>query len=192
MIIAIYGSPRKRGNTDLLMDAFLEPLQHKVEVKKYRVSDISLKPCIACGGCDKTGVCVFKDEIWSVYKEIEEAEGLVLSSPIYFASVSSQLKIFIDRAQAFWARKYLLKQTGPSPKKKGFFISVGGIDTDKFFLNSRQVIQAFMLSMDIEYCGDLFFSGVDGKGEILDKPGALEAAAQAGMKFIGMGLSQNA
>jgi multimeric flavodoxin WrbA len=187
MIAAIYGSPRKYGNTDLLMDAFLEPLQRKVEVKKYRVCDMLLKPCIACGGCDKTGVCILKDEIWSVYNDIDEAEGVILSSPIYFASVSAQLKIFIDRAQAFWARKYLLKkQTSHTPQKKGFFISAGAINTDKFFLNSKQVIQTFMLSMDIEYSGDLFFSGVDGKGEILEKSGALEAAALAGMKFIGM------
>jgi multimeric flavodoxin WrbA len=186
MIIAIYGSPRKGGNTDLLMNAFLEPVQLKAEVKRYHISDMLLKPCIACGKCDKTGVCAFKDEIWSLYKDIDEAEGVVLSSPIYFASVSAQLKAFIDRSQAFWARKYLIKQPSCSPQKKGFYISAGAINTDKFFLNSRQVIQTFMLSMDIEYSGDLFFSGADRKGEILGKPGALEAAAQAGMEFIGM------
>jgi len=184
MIVAVYGSPRKGGNTDLLMDAFLEPLYPHVEVKKYYLRDIPLKPCTACEGCSKTAVCIYKDEIWSIYEDIDLAKGLVLSSPIYFASVSAQVKAFIDRAQAFWVRKFLLKEKSPQPGKKGFYISVGAINSDKYFLNSKLVIRTFMISMDIEYAGDLFFSGVDGKGEIIGKPGALKAAARSGLKFL--------
>ena len=110
MIAAVYGSPRKQGNTEMLMDAFLEQIEKSEDVKRFYLRDMVLKPCIECGGCDKTGICVFKDDIGGIYDCIENARALVISSPIFFASVSAQVKAFIDRSQPFWARKYLIGQ----------------------------------------------------------------------------------
>lgn len=186
MIAAIYGSPRKDGNTDILMDAFLQPVSKNYEIKRFYLRDLILKPCIACDGCFKSGVCVFKDDIGNMYMALESAKAVVFSSPIYFASVTAQLKTFIDRGQALWAKKVILKNMDNAAGKKGFYISVGAVETDKFFLNSKQVIEIFMLSANINYSGDLFFSGVDEKGNILEKPGAVDAAVQAGLKFMEM------
>jgi len=183
MIVAVYGSPRKEGNTEILTDHFLKPLLQQNEVKRIYLRDLTLKPCVACGGCDKTGVCVFKDDIWSLYEEIEKSDALVLASPIFFASVSAQVKAFIDRAQPFWVRKYVFGQKQEGHRKKGFFLSVGAIDTYKFFLNARLVFRTLMNTLDIDYSGDLFFPAVDRKGEIREKPGALEAAEKAGLEW---------
>jgi multimeric flavodoxin WrbA len=186
MYIAVYGSPRKDGNTDTLMNEFLKPVQREHEVKKFYLRDLSLMPCIECGGCDKTGVCVFKDDIWNIYENIERADGLIMSAPIFFASMSAQLKIFIDRAQPFWARKYLLNQKPVVAGQKGFFISAGAIRTDRYLDNARLIVKTHMKMLEMEYSGDLFFSGVDKKGDINNLSGALEAAAEAGKKFIGV------
>jgi len=183
MIVVVYGSPRKEGNTEILTDSFLRPLYRQDEVKKVYLRDLQLKPCVACGGCDKTGVCVYKDDIWDIYEAIEKAEALVLASPIYFASLTAQTKAFIDRAQPFWVRKYVLGQKNDGYRKKGVFISVGGMDTDKYFLNARLVVKSFMNTLDIKYSGDLFFPAVDKKGEIRERSGALEAAEKTGLEW---------
>lgn len=182
MIAAVYGSPRKQGNTEILMDAFLEQVEKSEEVKRFYLRDMTLKPCIECGGCDKTGVCVFKDDISGIYDYIENASSLIISSPIFFASVPAQVKAFIDRSQPFWARKYVLGQKS-SIIRKGFFICVGAINTDKYFKSSKLVVQSYLNVMDIKYEGELFFPGVDAKGEIENVPGALEQARQSGINF---------
>ncbi|MCR4435267.1 MAG: flavodoxin family protein [Clostridiales bacterium] len=184
MIVAVYGSPRKGGNTDILLDSFLQPISRHESIDRFYLRDLTLKPCIACGKCDKTGICIFNDDLWGIYEKIESASAVVLSSPIHFASVTSIMKIFVDRAQPFWARKYLLGRKNPHPERKGFFICSGAINTDKHFLNSKLVIQTLFKNLDIEYSGDLFFSGVDGKGEIRNKAGAIHSASCSGTDFL--------
>jgi multimeric flavodoxin WrbA len=195
MIIAVYGSPRKDGNTDALMDAFLSGVEkHEKSIILYKLREMTLRPCTGCGFCDSTGTCIYKDDIWDIYEHLEEADGLILSSPIYFASVTAQLKSFIDRGQAFWARNILLNtnDTDVNGKfscdsyknvKKGFYMSVGAMNTDKYFLNSRLVVRSFFISADIKPSGELFYPGIDKKGEIRKHPEALDAAYKAGMEF---------
>ncbi len=184
MIVAIYGSPRKNGNTDILMDNFLQPISEAgEEVCKIKLRELNLKPCIACGGCEKTGVCVFKDDIWDIYTKMKSARAVVLSSPIYFASINAQLKAVIDRSQAFWYNKYLLNNKNLPETEKSFFISVGGIKTDKYFKNAELVVKTYLNILDVTYSGHLFFAGVDGKGDIVKEEGALEKAVSMGREF---------
>lgn len=184
LIVAVYGSPREGGNTDILMEAFLKPIEEKEEIRRFYLRNLVLKPCISCGGCDRTGICVFKDDIWNVYESIEQARAFIVSSPIYFASVSAQLKILIDRAQSFWVRKYVLGYENSSVLRKGFFISVGAVNTDKHFKNAKFVVQSHMNTLNIKYSGELFFPGVERKGEIKNMSGAINKATQSGEQFI--------
>ena len=185
MLIAVYGSPRAGGNTDILMDTFLLGVQKHENVISFKLRDMTLKPCTGCGFCDKSGICIFKDDIWDIYEHLENATGLVLSSPIYFASVTAQLKTFIDRGQAFWVRKELKGtfQGNNQNRKRGFYISVGAMNNDKYFINSRLVVRSFFVSMDVKPSGELFYPCIDKKGEIKSQPGALDSAYQAGIEF---------
>jgi len=183
MVIAVHGSPRKDGNTDILMDEFLKSIETKTPVTRFYLRNLQLNPCAACGGCDKTGVCVFKDDIWNIYERIEQADRLVISSPIFFASMTAQLKAFVDRAQPFWVRKYVMGQRSTA-SKKGFFISVGAMETDIYFKNARMIMKSHFNTLDIKYSGDIFHQGVDEKGAIADVPDALEKAFHAGRDFI--------
>lgn len=184
MIVAVYGSPRDGGNTDILMDTFISAFETEEKVKRYKLRDMKLQPCMGCCRCDETGICIYKDDIQNIYECIENAKGLILASPIYFACVTAQMKTFIDRGQAFWVRKFLLHQPASLTVKKGFYISTGAMETDKYFLNSRSVIRSFMISLDIEYSGELFVPGVEDKGEINKLPKALDSAYQAGFSFL--------
>jgi multimeric flavodoxin WrbA len=185
MIVAVYGSPRSGGNTDILMDSFLSALETEEKIMHFKLRDMNLQPCMGCCRCDETGICIYKDDIQSIYECIEDAKGLILASPIYFACVTAQMKTFIDRGQAFWVRKFLLHQSTPlTTKKKGFYISAAAMNTDKYFINSRLVIRSFMISLDIEYSGELFIPCVEDKGEIRRFPEALNSAYQAGRNFL--------
>ena len=184
MIVAVYGSPRSGGNTDIILDTFLSALETEEKVVHFKLRDMELRPCMGCCRCNETGICIYKDDIWSIYECIENAKGLILASPIYFACVTAQMKTFIDRGQAFWVRKFLLHQPAPPANKKGFYISAAAKNTNKYFVNSRLVVRSSMISLDIEYSGELFIPCVAGKGEIRNLPEALYSTHQAGLDFL--------
>lgn len=184
MIVAIYGSPRKNANTDILTDTFLSALEAKDRIKRFWLRNMRLRPCIGCHQCNDTGICIYKDDIWDIYESIEKAKGVILASPIYFASVTAQMKTFIDRGQAFWVRKYILHQTIPTVRTKGFYISSAAMNTDKAFIGSLPVIKSFMISLNIEYSGELLVPGVEKTGEVRSLPEVLDFAYQAGKIFF--------
>ena len=108
-IIAILGSPRKEGNSDILLNSAIKGAKSNgASVEKIIVRDLQIAPCNSCGGCWEKGVCVIEDDMQKMYPKLVDADGIIVSSPIYFMGVSAQLKAFIDRCQAFWARKYVL------------------------------------------------------------------------------------
>lgn len=97
-ILAILGSPRKGGNSDLLSDAFLKGAMesgHKTE--KIYIQQLHLKPCMACYGCRETEVCVQKDGMAEVLEKMIESDVILLATPVYFYSMSGQMKVWIDR-----------------------------------------------------------------------------------------------
>ena len=97
-ILVIAASPRKGGNSDTLCDAFIRGARetgHTAE--KIYVQDINPGACRACYACRKTGTCIQKDGMAEAIQKMAEADVLVLSTPVYFYSMSGQLKVFIDR-----------------------------------------------------------------------------------------------
>lgn len=178
-VVGIAGSPRRLGNTEKLLDRALEgAVLSGARVNKIILNELNFKPCQECGGCSKTGVCVIRDDMESVYKMMANADAVILVTPIFFASVSAQAKAMIDRFQCAWEAKYNLKKIAHA-KKRGIFISVAGSYRKDSFENAKAVVRAFFTTLDIEYSGELFCGGiekdadVDNSKEILDKAFAL-------------------
>ncbi len=97
-ILAVSGSPRINGNTDVLLNEVLEVAKSLgAEVSLIRLSDYKLEPCQACMSCFTTGKCARQDDGAALYQMILEADGIILGSPSYFQSVTGPMKIFIDR-----------------------------------------------------------------------------------------------
>jgi len=100
--IAINGSPRKGGNTRLLLDAVLEPLaQAGWETEVVQLGGRNIHGCRACFKCweKKDNRCVFgKDAFNEVFEKMLAADAIILGSPTYFADVSAEMKALIDRA----------------------------------------------------------------------------------------------
>ena len=98
-ILILSGSPRKGGNTDLLVEAFVKGASPKHQVEVVSVHDYKINPCIGCNSCftREDHACCQKDDMQIVYEKISKAEMLVIASPVYFYGLSAQLKAVIDR-----------------------------------------------------------------------------------------------
>ena len=187
-VLGIAGSPRRGGNTDLLLAEVMRGAASKgAEVKTIVLNDLKITPCQHCDGCLETGRCKVKDDMQMVYDELERADRIVLASPVQFMGVSAQTKAMIDRCQALWVRKYILKQPplGNKRERKGLFISVGGMKLANLFEPALATVKSWFKVLDITYAGELLFPGVDEMGAIAKNPEALRQAFLAGQRLVG-------
>ncbi len=185
-VLGIAGSPRRGGNTDMLLAEIMKGAADKgADVKTIILDTLDFTACSHCDACLKKGECKFQDEMQDIYKEFELADVIVLASPIQFTGVTAPMKAMIDRFQSRWVRKYLLKMPplGDRRERKGFFISVGGRRVKDLFDPALVMIKTFFRILDITYAGDLLLSGIDDKGAVADHPEELGRAFQAGQKL---------
>ncbi len=180
-IIGFMGSPRFGGNTELLLDAMLDGASSTgAETRKYRLYSMKFSPCIECGGCDETGVCILKDDFTPVYDELESADWIVVASPIFFYNISSMTQAVVERSQACWVRKYVLKKPAAGGVPKGLFLSVGATKGKLLFDGVKRVMKYFFDAVGAEFSGSILYRGVEKKGEIASHPTALSEVRRAG------------
>ena len=183
-IIAIYGSPRRDGNTAALLEqavagARLEGAQvEEVFLREYKIS-----PCLEIYGCLKTGECVIQDDFHEILAKLESCSGIMLASPIFFYTVSAHMKIFMDRCQSRWVRKYWIEnqQAGKaSETRKGLFISVGATKGKKLFDGAILTVKYFFDVLNTGLWRTVLCREVDRKGEIDKREDYLKEAFEAG------------
>jgi multimeric flavodoxin WrbA len=188
LVIAFMGSPRKDGNTSLLLQEAIRGIKESGhEVKNFNLALMKIRPCQNCGGCDKTGVCIIEgDAMGGIYTALREANRIILASPIFFAGLSAQSKAMVDRCQAFWCEKYLLNKPLPEgPEgRKGLFITVGGMKTGKGVECGGATAMAFFRTLSVPVHASLGYRGVDAKGAIREHPTALREAFEAGRELV--------
>ena len=125
--MGISGSPRKDGNTDVVVKRALDGIQEyadDVMTKFIRVADLDIKPCAGCRGCMEFMHCVIDDDDFDdVFADVMEADALVIGAPVYWNSPPGVMKNFIDRTHTFYA----CPEKFPSGKKVGLIgVSAGG------------------------------------------------------------------
>ena len=100
-ILGLAGSPRKNGNTEILLDIALDEARKNGAIcSKIRLMDKTISHCRACSRCARTGKCVIKDDMQGIYKKILESEGIIWATPVHAWNVSSLTKIAMDRTYA--------------------------------------------------------------------------------------------
>ena len=186
-VLGIAGSPRRDGNTDhLLKQVMAGAYSQGAETKTVILSELNIAPCRHCDGCLKTGKCVIDDDMQWVHSDLREVDRVVLASPIFFMGVTAQTKAMIDRCQALWVIKYVLKLTvalNPGKERRGVFVSVGGTRLTNLFQPAMTTVKSWFTTLDISYTGELVFSGIDEKETILLHPTALKDAFALGQKL---------
>lgn len=184
MILAIYGSPRRRGNSSRLLDeAVLGAQSEGATVEKIVLRDLKMSPCLEIYGCKKDGRCVIQDDFQGVREQLLTSRGVMLASPIFFYTVSAHTKILMDRCQSLWVKKYWVEQVDRHERqitRKGLFISVGATRGKKLFDGTLLTVKYFFDVLDAELWRSLLYRGLDLEGDILQHPDYLEEARQAG------------
>jgi multimeric flavodoxin WrbA len=187
-VLVFLGSPRKKGNSEILTEALLEGVRDEGGMPEIiRLCDLKISPCISCGGCDKTGKCVVEDDMTPLYEKIISTDKIILASPIFFYGITAQAKAFIDRTQALWNRKRLLQRKGEwvdNPERKGFFISVAATRGAKIFAGALLTMKYGYDAMGMQYAGEFLVSGPDKCGDMAKNEIKLAEAKEAGRNFI--------
>ncbi|MDD1634433.1 MAG: flavodoxin family protein [Methanomicrobiales archaeon] len=188
-VLAISGSPHRHGNTETLLDAFLEGAEGEgAVVEKVVLKDLSFTPCQGCNACHRKDGCIVQDELTPLFDRIAQADCLALASPIYTMGITAELKGLIDRGQFLWARKYIAKTLYYSRdhlrRHKGVFISTAGQSWDHVFDGAFPILTAFFDITGFEYWDNLIANNMDRYGTIRGHPTALAEAREKGRKVV--------
>ncbi|OGP60600.1 MAG: NADPH-dependent FMN reductase [Deltaproteobacteria bacterium RBG_13_52_11b] len=187
-VLGIFGSPRKGGNTELLLEEALRGAEKEgAVVERLHVADLHITPCTECLQCLQKGECVVQDDMQKIYPKLLDSDIIILASPIFFYGITAWAKALVDRSQALWARKYVLKDPSlgkEGKRRKGFLISVGGTKGQKVFEGAILTAKYFFDVLNADYVGELVFRNTDAKGDILKQPDALRQAFESGRKLV--------
>ena len=158
-ILIINGSPRKSGNTELLAEAFAKGAaeQHHVEIVSVR--DYKVNPCLGCNACFKAnGICAQKDDMAIIYEKMNQADMLVIASPVYFYSISAQLKAIKDRCHNPIRDSFHIKKMA--------LLLVGAASLPELFDAILTEYNLCLKFFNIEDAGKVLVRDVKGKGDI--------------------------
>ena len=160
-VLVLSGSPRKGGNSDILCDEFMRGAQdagHTVE--KIFIRDQKIGFCNACYACRESGVCVLKDGMQDVLDKMAWADVIVMASPVYFYSMSGQLKCLIDRTVGIYEKI-----------RSDIYIILTAWDPEKSRLhNALEAIRGYTRDclQDCKEKGHLLAAGLNDQGEAKD------------------------
>lgn len=172
-ILGIQGSPRKNGNSNFLLTSFLKECEALgAQTHVINTQDIDIQPCRELIVCEKKGFCPIKDEMEDRgYQILKQADVVVLASPVFFYNVTAQAKIFIDRCQMFWGRKYKLGLTDPDQfTRQGFLLSVAASGGKRLFEGVELTVKYFFDAISADFSGSLTYKKVEDAGQIMVRP----------------------
>jgi multimeric flavodoxin WrbA len=102
-VVILQGSPRPKGNSSTLADRVAAGAREGgAEVESFHLHSMDIRPCRGCDACLKTGVCAVKDDMRTLGPKLRAADAIVLASPVYWFTMSAQLKTCMDRWYALW------------------------------------------------------------------------------------------
>jgi multimeric flavodoxin WrbA len=179
-VIGISASPRANGNTEILLQAALQPFREKAwTVTTFLASDKIVAPCTGCEVCVQTGKCVIEDDMGVLYDEQATCHALIIASPVYYRNVTAQLKAVFDRS-------FAVRDKRPLANKVGGAIAVGrGSGGGQSLVLT--IIHNYLLSSGA-ICVPGELNGVsavaDKPGDILTQPNRLRQARVLGENVL--------
>ena len=178
-ILAVIGSPRKGGNTDILVDEILKGAESKGHVaEKLRLYDYDILPGLDCRGCkrpDSGYTCVLSDGMREIYARLESADLIIFGTPIYWYGPTAKMKLFIDRLRPYIASRKL-------EGKKGMVVT----PSEEGPVCCGPLLQMFAMSFEylgMENAGSLLAQAYE-RGEIAKRPEELERAREIGIGAV--------
>ena len=177
-IMAIVGSPRPKGNTDLLIDQALEEAASRgAETEKIILSQYRVNPCLGHQNCSSFEKCKQDDDIPWILEKFRGAEGIILGSPVYYYGITAQMKAFIDR-------NYFLARHGVrlSARCVGLVVVAGGGGIDQTVRALRRYIK---LATEMPDEKIFIVTGYASQpGDVEGNPSLLEEARKMGTQMV--------
>jgi hypothetical protein len=188
-VLGLSTSPRKGGNTDLMLDSALEGAREAgAAVEKIHTPGLQINPCRACNACFETGRCVQQDDMRELYPKLLFYEGVILAAPIFSRGLAAQAKIVIDRLNCVWARKSVLHERAVDEeardRRRGLWLSAAGSHRHDIFEPAVPTVRYFFAMLEMKDWESVTFSSVDEKGAIKAVSGALELCRKAGERVV--------
>jgi multimeric flavodoxin WrbA len=176
-ILAVVGSPRKNGNTHILVRKIAEGAKAKgAAVEELFLGDLNIRECDGCHRCWKDGVCSKKDDICGIYPKIAESDAIIFGTPVYWYGPTGLMKLFIDRFVYF-------NSPANRNKIKGKSAAIAVPFEEENPETASLVIEFFEKSfayLKMKLVGKILVPGVSEKGDILQKPEFLAEAYKLG------------
>ncbi|MGA1868022.1 MAG: flavodoxin family protein [bacterium] len=184
-ILVLLGSPRRGGNTEILVDMLLKGCEEKGGVcKKILLYDCKISPCRELYACTKNGECAIRDDMDKIIPQICNADRVIVASPMFFYNISAPTKAMIDRCQSLWVKKHKLHlPISEHQNRKGIFIGVGATKGENLFVGARLTIKYFFDAIDVPYAHELLIRRIDEKGAIKEHPEFLTKAYELGKEI---------
>ena len=179
-IVAVVSSPRKDANSETLLKAAVAAAEGKGhEVKVFNVAAMKdRRGCIACMGCKKAGKCVLKDEITPVLDAIREADGLILSTAVYFGQPTGQYRLLEDRFFSFIDASFTPNIA--AGKKLGVIVTAGSNGSEDI---ANQIIGRMVNFFKFEPLGAVTYNNGNPPHNAEQDPELLAKAKELGSKF---------
>lgn len=186
-VCGIVGSPKKKGNVDLLVSHVLKGAESQgAQTHKVYLNDLHMNPCQSCGTDPYPKYCRYDDDMALIYDALESCDAIVLGSPVYFDTVSAQTKLVIDRCNClmpyveqadgtFRFERRMLK------RKKGVFIAVAG--TDQEFDTIQTTVKGFFVWANIELVETILYPHEGGFGCVKEDKKRMKHAFEVGVRI---------
>ncbi len=180
-IVGIVGSPRKNGNTQILMNEALK-VAHEAgfETEMFLMSNKQVAPCDACGTCFEVGDCVVQDDMQELYGMLEQADGVIFGSPVYFGSVSAQMKAIMDRMFALMRRRAL------KDKVAGALVVTRRVGA----INARSLLYSFCIAQGMIVAGGAIGYGREIGDVLTGVGGGIDVSAMEESRLLGASMVQ--
>jgi multimeric flavodoxin WrbA len=185
-VLGICGSPVRGGSTDVLILEMLRGARTSgAATEIIYLNELTIMPCQACGESPGEGYCFFHDGMDEVYAKFDWCDAVIVGSPIYFDSVSAQVKLFIDRTNCFRT----LNVDGPqyfipriTKRRRGAIILVGG-EREKYDA-ARSVVAGFFVWANVKPDGLITYArSTWGKGTAAEDAEVMKRAFELGAKL---------
>ena len=160
-ILIIFGSPKRTGYTQKMVDAFLQNLQQPCQVSYARVFDMLPTPCNDCGYCKRSDGCSKKD-LDNFIEQYKAADFILVATPIYLYSMPAPLKALFDRFQRFYSARFYRGLASPieKPKEAVLFLTAGSLEKIGERIVTEQVKRAFSV-MNTKISNTVFWENTD-------------------------------
>jgi multimeric flavodoxin WrbA len=176
-VLGIVGSPRRGGNTEILVDEALKGAEESgALIEKVILNELNIKPCQACNSCYKTGKCIQNDDMISLQERMKESNVWILGTPIYWWGPTAQFKAFLDRWYSPIHEDFKAKQVI-------LVIPFGG-SHERYARHTVRMLKDVFKYLNIEIFESILVPGVFSRGVVKKDIKVLARVRNAGQSVV--------